>query len=314
MPGQVTHINGILNSSYDEINTVDKNTILNVNGLLYPSPVTDFIKDKLYLMYDFDDQALTDTTAKNQAYDQYSADTGVLAQTGHDSQLLDGSTAAALLTDLTIGSTSVRVLSLDGVSNYARKRAYNAALAGGGGNHLASTYGVGPAVTVSGGVTYNNNDYLYQDGWTCETWWRSNGAHLNNTNVWSRFDNSSIRFRIKSNNQSDMIFAGGGTKTGFGTYATNTWVQMTFTATPEASTDRFTVQMYKNGQTTGNTFTNLSITPAGFTKDIHILGSKNFGPAEEFKGYYGLIRLYQKPLSQAEIVNNYIFNKARFGL
>ena len=314
MPGQLTHINGIVNTSYDEINTVDTIDIESVNGLLYPSPVTDFVKDDLYLMYDFDDQALTDTTAKNQVYDQYSADPGVLSQTGHDAYLRNGSTAATLLTDLTIGSTSVRVLSLDGISNYAAKRAYNAAFAGSGGNHLASTYGVGPEVTVSGGVTYNNNNYLYQDGWTCETWWRSNGGNINSTNIWSRFANSSIRCRIFTNNTVNLVTSGGGTIGGFGSFATNTWHQMTFTFTPRTTNNKFDIKCFKNGVQNGSTASNKTLTPAGFTKDTHILGSKDLGPNEEMRGYFGIVRLYQRSLSQAEIVNNYLFNKSRFGL
>ena len=315
MPGQLTHINGIVNTSYDEINTVDTIDIGRVNGLLYPSPVTDFVKDDLYLMYDFDDQALTDTTAKNQAYDQYSADTGVLAQTGHDAYLRSGTTATALLTDLTIGSTSVRVLSLDGTNDYAAKRAYNTPFAGSGGNHLASTYGVGPAVTVSGGVTYNNNNYLYQDGWTCEFWWRSNGTNILNTNLWSRFSNSSIRLRVNSTSTGTFqLITTGGSMTGWGSFPNNTWHQITFTFTPEATNNRFTVQCYKNGNTSGTTRTNREIVPVGFTKDLYIIGSEDVVPDENARGYVGLVRLYQRSLSQAEIVNNYLFNKSRFGL
>ena len=324
----ITEINGksttLLTNQVDEVNGTERVNIDEINGQVSPVPVTNFITDKLFLYYDFDDQQLTDISASNQVYDQYSAETGVLAQDGHDAIFKSGTSAtAAFIVNQTINGATVKCTYQDGVNDRIYKSAYGTPDAGTGGNHGVNTYGIGPQ-TNSSGTT--NSNYFYNDGFSIEVWFKNTGDSADRPNLWSRFGNSSVRLRFQSYlNDLDFtqVYAYNGSSVYLSNFypinsskfPANTWHQQVFTLQPTATTNTFTMRLYKNGQLIG-TETNKLVNPTSSTNDKLFLGCQTSTNTSVgiYTGYIGLVRCYQKKISNSEVLNNYIFNRSRFGI
>lgn len=324
MPTEITRINGINPFTQQDadatVNGVPIGNIDTLNASLYPEP-TSYALDDLFLYYDPTFQNTSDVGFVDQVYSQQ-LPSPALTQSGHDAGTFNGnlSTPSSLITTLTIDGAATNVMYFDGVNDFAYKKAYSTPISGSGGNHGINTYGVGPTSSV--GTTINVNSWDATGGFTWECFWRSNGSFNSIGNLWSSYQNAGMRMRIKnSNKRKEYIYrrGAGGTATQTRTptrvYSTNTWYH-DVTTWERTSQDVFTLKNYING-TLDYTNTNNNMEPLGFTQDRYYFAAShtpNSAPAEVFKGYFGLVRLYQKPLSLSEVQQNYDFNKSRFGL
>ena len=322
----IKEINGkstaLLTNQVDEVNGTERVNIDEINGQVSPVPVTNFITDKLFLYYDFDDQLLTDTSGSNQVYDQYSAETGVLSQTGHDAKFSGGTS----IVNQTINGATVKCTYQDGVNDRLYKSAYGTPEAGTGGNHGVNTFGIGPTTNTSGATNSNS----FQDGFSMETWFKMTGASSDRPNLWSRFGNNSIRLRFNNifpstDNIIQVIHQtsfGSSTSVSTQTFTSgvfppNIWYQLVLTITPTTggNANSYDMRLYKNGQLVQTAGSRI-ISPSPFTNDQLFLGSftQTSSATGAWKGYIGLARAYQKKLSNSEVLNNYIFDRSRFGI
>ena len=326
MPTLITRINGINPSTQQDadatVNGVPIGNIDTLNASLYPEP-TSYALDDLFLYYDPTFQNTSDVGFVNQVYSQQ-LPSPALTQSGHDAGTFTTNTynSQSALTSLTIDGTATNVMYFDGATDFAFKKAYDTPISGSGGNHGVDTYGVGPTSSIN---TYiNSSSWEETGGFTVECFWRTDGSFTNDSNVWSTWQNAGMRMRFNSNGTKDYIYrrpSGQNVRNTSTVYSTNTWYHDVTTWT-RTFKDIFTIKNYINGSL-DYTNANNNMEPFGFTKDYFFIATEkvagSFGqppglPANLFKGYYGLIRLYQKPLSLSEVQQNYDFNKSRFGL
>ena len=325
MPTQITRINGIDPSTQQDadatVNGVLIGNIDTLNASLYPEP-TNYVLDDLFLYYDPAQQSTSDVGFVNQVYNQ-NLPSPALTQSGHDAGTYSGNTnnPTSLITSLTIDGTATNVMYFDGVDDFAYKRAYLTPVSGSGGNHGIDTYGVGPTSSAAG--TTNVNSWDATGGFTVETFWRSDGTFTTDGNLWSTYQNAGIRMRFRSTRKKQYIYRSGGgganpiTLSPTKTYDINTWYHDVTTWT-QTSQDVFTIRNYIDGSLE-YTSAGRNMEPLGFTRDLFYIATERTSgtpstPAAVFKGYVGLVRLYQKPLTLSEVQQNYDVNKSRFGL
>jgi hypothetical protein len=170
---------------------------------------------------------------------------------------------------------------------------------------------------VNDRATYTNASYGASDtfyistllAFTHEYWIRSNGAWINDGNIYSAAFNSGSRSRFDSSG--NLWFYNVGSLFGGnlgGSWATNTWHHLCVTMESLGANDRFTV--YKNGVQVGQDTTgNYAPTFAG---PNFYLGTQD-GSREFARIGYGLGRRYNRALTSTEVSQNFNAEKARFG-
>lgn len=175
--------------------------------------------------------------------------------------------------------------------------------------------GVNDVASAANASVTTNNNYSISSllNFTVEIWFRTNGLYLNSGNIYGaafnsgsrgRFDNSGNSWFYNAGSPSPILAANLG-----GTWATNTWLHYCVTMrNVNTSNDEFIV--YKNGvqvgiDTTGN------YVPTD-NRGFFFLGSWN-GSGELFRGYYAIVRRYNRALTSTEVTQNFNAEKARFG-
>jgi hypothetical protein len=168
------------------------------------------------------------------------------------------------------------------------------------------------AVSANSSVITNNNYYIPNlRDFTLEIWYRTNGAYTSNGNIYTAGFNLGSRGRFDSSGNSWFYNAGmltGGNLGG--TWATNTWLHYCVTMRNiNTSNDEFIV--YKNAVQVGSDTTG-NYNPTQNSSHFAI-GTYNFGASEYFRGYYAIVRRYNRALTSTEVTQNFNAEKARFG-
>jgi hypothetical protein len=106
---------------------------------------------------------------------------------------------------------------------------------------------------------------------------------------------------------------------GWGTYSQDVWYHdVTTVGAPGAdgsTSGNHTITLYVNGSLV-QFLTSKALNPSTYFKDLILFGGRSFSSTsvtENFEGYYGIIRIYHKALSSAEITANYNAEKSRYG-
>ena len=307
MPSSIDRLSGQPLNSIDKVSGVSKNSIDTFSGAIIPSGGSsgNFTTDKLFLRYDGALESLGATTFTNRVD---SSLTAAIVQTGHSAGRRGGASV------LSINGT--QAMYLDGVNDGFWKRAYFSPFAGSGGNHGTSTFGVLPPSQVSSPSTNS----LKNTGFTIEVWYRTNGSFLNNGNLWSFFSNNGIRTRFSSSGVRWFYTQGSGVmSSGWGTYNQNVWYHdVTTVGAPNAdgsTSSRHTIKLYVNGSLVQG-LTNKSLNPSSYVRDLILFGGSRVSGSnvlEDFRGYYGIVRMYHKALSSTEVTANYNAEKGRYG-
>lgn len=306
MPSTISRISEQPLSNVDRLSAVLKSNIAEVSGLVMPGGSSGaFTTDKLLIWYDAALESSGATTLTNRVDSSLS---GAIVQTGHSAARRGNASVAAI--------DGTQAMYLDGVNDGFWKRAYFNAFAGSGGNHGTSTYGVLPPSMVSNPSTNS----LKTTGLTIEVWYRTNGSFLNNGNLWSFYSNNGIRTRFSSSGTRWFYTQGSGVmSSGWGTYNTNVWYHdVTTLGAPNAdgsTSNRHTLKLYVNGSLV-QSLTNRSLNPSTYVRDLILFGGSRVSGSnvlEDFRGYYGIVRLYHKALSSTEVTANYNAEKGRYG-
>lgn len=299
-------INNIDTSNIARFDGVDTSNIDKIDLVDFPSGSTGvFTTDKLFLWYDAALESSGATTLTNRVTSSLS---NAIVQTGHDAGRIGNASVQSI--------SGTQAMYLDGVNDAFRKRAYLTPFAGSGGNHGTSTYGVLDKDMVTNPAT----NALQTTGLTVEVWWRTNGSFTNNGNLWSSYSNGGIRTRFSSSGVRWFYMQGQGVmSSGWGTYSTNTWYHdVTTLSAPNAdgsTSGRHTLKLYSNGSLV-QSLTNRSFNPSTWVRDLFIFGGSRWSGSsvlEDFRGYYGIVRIYHKALSSTEVTTNYNAEKSRYG-
>lgn len=302
----IAKINNIDTSNIARFDGIDKSNIDKIDFIDFPSGSTGvFTTDKLFLWYDAALESSGATTLTNRVTSSLS---GAIVQTGHDAGRIGNASVQSI--------SGTQAMYLDGVNDGFRKRAYFTPFAGSGGNHGTSTYGVLPKTQVSNPSTNS----LQNTGLTIEVWYRTNGSFLNNGNLWSFFSNNGIRTRFNSSGTRWFYMQGTGVmSSGWGSYNTNVWYHdVTTLSAPNAdgsTSGRHTLKLYNNGSLV-QSLANKTLNPSSYVRDLILFGgSRTSGSSviEDFRGYYGIVRIYHKALSSTEVTTNFNAEKSRYG-
>lgn len=156
----------------------------------------------------------------------------------------------------------------------------------------------------------NNNVYTWPDiytaqtGWTIEVWFRSNGSWLGNGNIWSAYINAGARIRMEGSTLRYPAIKSG-TAHSVTTLSTNTWYQVVTTYT---NNDGF--RTYVNNASP-------VYQSSGWNPETWFGGLVQFGAyntTSEFQRMYlGCYRIYNRPLSAAEVEQNWNNDKETYG-
>ena len=302
----IVKINNIAIANVAKVNNIAKASLSKVLGQTVPAAGPAYTTDQLFLFYDPTLESIGATTLTNRVD---SSHTGTLFQDGHDATTIGNPSVAAI--------DSTQAMYLDGSGDTFWKRAMISSPVSGG-NHGADTYGAFPT-TVHGTSTATNYS-IKNTGMTIECWWRTNGSFTSNGNLWSAYSNNGIRTRFSSSGVRWFYMQNQGTmSSGWGTYNTDVWYHdVTTLSAPDAdgsSGGKHTLKLYSNNSLV-QSLTNKSFSPSTYIRDLILFGSSKFqsgSVAEAFRGYYGLVRMYQKALSSSEITANYNAEKSRYG-
>jgi hypothetical protein len=309
--------------SIDRINNIGTNNIARFDGIAttdidkidlidFPSGSTGvFTTDKLLIWYDAALESSGATTLTNRVTSSLS---NAIVQTGHDAGRPNNTSGSQNASVVAIDGT--QAMYTDGVNDGFWKRAYFTPFVGSGGNHGTSTFGVANKNMVTNPATNS----VQNTGFTIEVWWRTNGSFTNNGNLWSFYHNGGIRTRWSSSGVRWFYMQGTGVmSSGWGTYNTNVWYHDVTTLsapnTDGSSSGRHTLKLYNNGSLV-QSLTNRTWNPATWVRDLILFGgsrSRSGGVDEDFRGYYGIVRVYHKPLTSTEITTNFNAEKGRYG-
>lgn len=170
-------------------------------------------------------------------------------------------------------------------------------------NGTNAYFGVNASYT---GDVYKINTML---DYTMEIWYRSSGSYINTGNLFNFGYNQGSRLRFDSSGNSWVYAPSISTGNLGGAWATNTWFQLVVTMENLGSTND-SLKVYKNTVLVG-TDTTGNYNPTDSTTGI-LFGSYN-SSSERGRFFYSIIRRYNRPLSSAEITQNYDVVKSRFG-
>jgi hypothetical protein len=310
----ISTINGVAFANISKVDNIAVANIAKITNVEKPSAGVSFTTDKLYLWYDGELESVGATSFTNKV------DTGsggalegvtdVLMQSGHDS--IAGGNASIVSVD------STQAMYLDGVNDSFYKRAYLTPYAGSGGNHGTSTFGVVDDSMVDDPPGFIGA--LEETGLTVKCWWRTSGSFLNNGNLWSQYSNNGIRTRFSSGGVRWFYMQSAGVmSSGWGTWNTDVWYHdvTTLSAPGEdgSTSGNHTLKLYRNGSLIQG-LTSKNFNPSSYVRDFMLFGGSRLSGTsvqEDFRGFYGLVRLYHKPLSSDEVTTNYNAEKTRYG-
>lgn len=155
--------------------------------------------------------------------------------------------------------------------------------------------------------------------WTVEVWLRysvitgKTRTYLSKTNNNGGSADWGYGFRTNQANNTTYFEVGNGTTSVTSpatSVATGTWYQIVGVWTNVASNS---IALYKNGTLVGSN--SHSFTSVKNTTNPLYLGNYNGNEfAQQFEGDMGIVRMYSRALTAAEIQNNYDANKATYGL
>jgi hypothetical protein len=140
-----------------------------------------------------------------------------------------------------------------------------------------------------------------------EIWFKSDGAFINNGNLWGAAFNGGVRCRFSSNGTIQFIIAGASFSAGWQA-STNTWYHIVFTMTDTAVDE---AAFYVNGTLLTND-TDINTYSPSYAQGTLLLGTYN-SQGERGRFYYGLVRRYNRPLTAAQVTQNFNAEKTRFG-
>lgn len=308
MPSVITKISNVSLANVDSLSGVNKSNVDTLSGVVMSSGSGTLTTDKLLIWYDASLENIGSTTLSNRVDNTL---TGAIVQDGHGAGRMGSASVQSI--------SGTRAMYLDGTNDAFRKRAYFSALDGSGeGNHGTSTFGVLPN---SSSITSNpSTQSLKNTGFTIEVWYRTNGSFTNNGNLWSMFSNNGIRTRFSSSGVRWFYTQGSGVmSSGWGTYSQDVWYHdVTTVGAPNASgssLNRHTISLYVNGSLV-QSLTNRSLNPSSYIRDFMLFGGSRTSGSnvlEDFRGYYGIVRVYHKALSSTEVTGNYNLEKSRYG-
>ena len=307
----ISTINGVAFANISKVDNIAVANIAKITNIEKPSTGVSFTTDKLLIWYDASLESVGATTLANRVDASLS---NAIVQDGHGAGIINGGSVASI--------DSTQGVLLDGVNDSFYKRAYFAALDGSGeGSHGTSTFGVLKGETEGSSATLDPSTQAFEEtGFTIEVWYRTNGAFINNGNLWAMYANNGIRTRFNSSGVRWFYMQSAGVmSSGWGTYSANVWYHdVTTISAPGAdgsSSGNHTLKLYVNGSLVqGLTSKNLS--PSSYIRDIMQFGAGRIqadSGYEPFRGYYAIVRVYHKALSSSEVTTNYNAEKSRYG-
>ena len=315
----LSKLNGVALASIAKINGKAKGDIAKLQGITIPaaSPSFDFKTTDLEIWWrggDADSNYYNTgangqgVTIENQAtVNGFSTDFPGGNEAIGDHRIINGSSAD--FTSLTINSTSVPVIQLDGVNDWILSRQLQV---GDNSNWSGFDY-----PTTAGEVAQLNEWYDITQtgggGFSVEMWWRSDGSISNQDNLMGT-GNECFRFRFNSSRQ----LTGVGMRLGSSSWSTgwtasnNTWYQTVFTFDPDAGSNQ--MKLYINGSLEAQRTGTSSVRSNTWIRNTIYIGAYNGSGAEAMPMYVGLFRKYKSPLTAQEVSDNYDADKSTFGL
>jgi hypothetical protein len=194
----------------------------------------------------------------------------------------------------------------------------------------APTYNAATGFTFNGSTQYGSipsvngiTNFTNTQQYSVEIWFRPSNGQVNNIEAellekWNLNNESRYPFVFRYNESTSSLFAACYDGTNFRTVTAsgipvNTWKQVVGVFDFVANT----LTLYRNGVSVGST----SISGMGQVSNTSpvTIGSRlttSNGPTTGimFKGSVGIIRIYNKPLTAAEVLNNFNTTKGTYGL
>lgn len=194
----------------------------------------------------------------------------------------------------------------------------------------APTYNAATGFTLNGSTQYGSipsvngiTNFTNTQQYSVEIWFRPSNGQVNNIEAellekWNLNNESRYPFVFRYNESTSSLFAACYDGTNFRTVTAsgipvNTWKQVVGVFDFVANT----LTLYRNGVAVGST----SISGMGQVSNTSpvTIGSRlttSNGPTTGimFKGSVGIIRMYNKPLTAAEVLNNFNTTKGTYGL
>ena len=150
-------------------------------------------------------------------------------------------------------------------------------------------------------------------GWAAEFWFRTDSAST--LQAFSSSDNDSLNANWMNLYQSKIQLwnvSPGYWKMGSTTIQNNTWYQVVYVCKSGGTQYQF----YINGVAEGGDHVSNTLVASYSSLDIRYIGTYNYNSSKSryWNGDFSTVRIYDREITAAEVLQNFEANKGRFGL